>query len=244
MDLMEKDIVTFSSDVWYKPRNSSVSSNPTLNPSVWKFKEKGSKYIELISESEPASIPYETALKNHQTLCEYSDNRENLTQQLELYQNKLMQLELDKENWMLECQLLRAKGSQNPDDPDDVITSKAQDYDEIHSYVKNTVNQLIKQIQFADSKAIAFKNECENLHQKLLLSLHKKENLENEIKNSRKLIDQMKDEQKTLVQTYDEQLNTMSEHLANLNETLTAQKDEIDSLKQSEKKGSRKGKSK
>lgn len=38
------------------------------------------------------------------------------------------------------------------------------------------------------------------------------------------------------MQTYDEQINTMSEHLANLNETLTAQKDEIDSLKQSEKK--------
>lgn len=32
---------------------------------------------------------------------------------------------------------------------------------------------------------------------------------------------------------YEDQLNTMSEHLANLNETLTAQKDEIDALKQS-----------
>ncbi|GFR32162.1 hypothetical protein TNCT_178351, partial [Trichonephila clavata] len=52
------------------------------------------------------------------------------------------------------------------------------------------------------------------------------------------------DEQKTLVQTYDEQLNTMSEHLANLNETLTSQKDEIDALKQAGNKGSRKGKNK
>lgn len=32
--------------------------------------------------------------------------------------------------------------------------------------------------------------------------------------------------------SYEDQLNTMSEHLANLNETLTAQKDEIDALKQ------------
>ncbi|GFY45869.1 protein phosphatase 1 regulatory subunit 21 [Trichonephila inaurata madagascariensis] len=186
-----------------------------------------------LKKTDPPSIPYEVALKNWQTLCEHSDNQENLTQQLEQYQNKVMQLELDKENWMLECQLLRAKGSQDPDVSHANIENKTQDYDEIHLYVKNTVNQLIKQIQFADSKAIAFKNECETLHQKLKLSVQKKEELQSEI-----------DEQKTLVQTYDEQLNTMSEHLANLNETLTSQKDEIDALKQAGNKGSRKGKNK
>ncbi|GFQ87496.1 protein phosphatase 1 regulatory subunit 21, partial [Trichonephila clavata] len=150
----------------------------------------------------------------------------------------------DKENWMLECQLLRAKGSQDPDVSHTNVENKTQDYDEIHLYVKNTVNQLIKQIQFADSKAIAFKNECETLHQKWKLSVQKKEELQSEILTSRQVIDRMKDEQKTLVQTYDEQLNTMSEHLANLNETLTSQKDEIDALKQAGNKGSRKGKNK
>ncbi|GFS29031.1 protein phosphatase 1 regulatory subunit 21 [Nephila pilipes] len=243
-DLMEKDIDVLSSNVWYKPRNSSGFKNATLNPCVWQYKERGSKYVLHISQNDPPSIPYEVALKNWQTLCEHSDNKENLTQQLEQYQNKVMQLELDKENWMLECQLLRAKGSQDPDASHTNVENKAQDYDEIHLYVKNTVNQLIKQIQFADSKAIAFKNECETLHQKLTLSVQKKEELQNEILSSRQVIDRMKDEQKTLIQTYNEQLNTMSEHLANLNETLTTQKDEIDALKQAGNKGSRKGKSK
>ncbi|CAL1271259.1 unnamed protein product [Larinioides sclopetarius] len=243
-DLMEKDIDVFSSDVWYKPRNFLAPENTTLNPCVWQYKERGNKYIQHISQPDPPSIPYEVALKNWQTLCEHSDNQENLTQQLEQYQNKVMQLELDKENWMLECQLLRAKGSQDPDASNVSIESKAQDYDEIHQYVKNTVNQLIKQIQFADSKSIAFKNECETLHQKLKLSVQKKQELESDVLNSRQVIDRMKDDQKTLVQTYNEQLNTMSEHLANLNETLTAQKDEIDALKQAGTKGSKKGKSK
>ncbi|KAF8766585.1 Protein phosphatase 1 regulatory subunit 21 like protein [Argiope bruennichi] len=243
-DLMEKDIDVFSSDVWYKPRSFLASKNSTLNPCVWQYKERGHKYIQHISQPDLPSIPYEVALKNWQTLCEHSDNQENLTQQLEQYQNKVMQLELDKENWMLECQLLRAKGSQDPDASDVNIESKAQDYDEIHQYVKNTVNQLVKQIQFADSKAIAFKNECETLHQKLKLSVQKKQELESDVLNSRQVIDRMKDEQKTLIQTYNEQLNTMSEHLANLNETLTAQKDEIDALKQAGTRGSKKGKSK
>ncbi|GIY88138.1 protein phosphatase 1 regulatory subunit 21 [Caerostris extrusa] len=243
-DLMEKDIDSFSSNVWYKPRNALGFKTATSNPCVWQYKERGSKYIQHISQVESSSIPYEVALKNWQTLCEHTDNQENLTQQLEQYQNKVMQLELDKENWMLECQLLRAKVSQDPDATNINIESKSQDYDEIHLYVKNTVNQLIKQIQFADSKAITFKNECETLHQKLKLSIQKKDELENEILSSRQVMDQMKEEQKTLVQTYNEQLNTMSEHLANLNETLTAQKDEIDALKQAGTKGSKKGKSK
>ncbi|XP_035230398.1 protein phosphatase 1 regulatory subunit 21-like [Stegodyphus dumicola] len=227
-DLMQKDLEVISHDIWYKPRNIPRRLNATLSPYVWQYKERGTKYMQQINWNDSPSIPYEMALKNFQTLQEHADNQENLTEQLELYRNKLTQLELDKENWMLECQLMKAK---NP-----AVQSsgemKLQDYDEIQLFVKTTVNRLIKQIQFADSKSIAFRNECEILHQKLKMSLHKKEQLENEIANARQVIERMKEEQKTLMQNYEDQLNTMSDHLANLNETLTAQKDEIDALKQ------------
>ncbi|KFM76943.1 hypothetical protein X975_00948, partial [Stegodyphus mimosarum] len=243
-DLMQKDLEVISHDIWYKPRNIPRRLNATLSPYVWQYKARGTKYMQQINWNDSPSIPYEMALKNFQTLQEHADNQENLTQQLELYRNKLTQLELDKENWMLECQLMKAKESRSPD----VQSSgemKLQDYDEIQLFVKTTVNRLIKQIQFADSKSIAFRNECETLHQKLKMSLHKKEQLENEIANAREVIERMKEEQKTLMQNYEDQLNTMSDHLANLNETLTAQKDEIDALKQAgNNKGSRKGKSK
>lgn len=224
----------------FSPQHGKIS----ISPSVWQFKERGSKYIQHIAQGETLSIPCEVALKNYQTLCDHTDNQENLTQQLEEYQNKLMQLELDKENWMLECELMKVKGSQDPNIEPGSPATKLQDTDEIHLFVKNTVNQLIKQIQFADSKAIAFKTECETLHQRLKMSLQKKEVLENEVISTRKEVNILKEEQKTLMQSYDEQLNTMSEHLANLNETLTAQKDEIDALKHSGNNKGKKGKSK
>nr|XP_042899958.1 protein phosphatase 1 regulatory subunit 21-like [Parasteatoda tepidariorum] len=234
-DLMETNIGILSSDVWYKPKFVAKYGKVSVSPCVWQFKERGCNYLQRIAQEESPSIPYEVALKNYQTLCDHADNRENLTQQLEEYQNKLMQLELDKENWMLECELMKVKSIQDPNSEPGSPQMKLQDYDEIHLFVKNTVNQLIKQIQFADSKAIAFKNECETLHQRLKMSLEKKEVLESEVLMSRKEVDRLKEEQKTLMQSYDEQLNTMSEHLANLNETLTAQKDEIDALKHSNK---------
>ncbi|XP_054712105.1 protein phosphatase 1 regulatory subunit 21-like [Uloborus diversus] len=243
-DLIEKDLAIVSSDVWYTPRKFSKWNGATFHECVWKYKDRGTKYIQNISQNELHSIPYEVALKNHQTLRDNADNHENLTQQLEQYRNKLMQLELDKENWMLECQLMKAKESQNSQ----ITTNgeenfKTYDSEEIHTYVKNTVNQLVKQIQLADSKSIAFRNECETLHQRLKMNLQKSETLEKETTNAKEFIDILKEEQKTLKQSYEDQLNTMSEHLANLNETLTAQKDEIDNLKQANK-GNKKGKSK
>lgn len=243
VELMEKNTDIFSWDVWYMPKCYSMDGKMLINPSVWQFKEKGIKYLQQIAQEDVLSIPHEVALKNYQTLCDHADNQENLTQQLEEYQNKLMQLELDKENWMLECELMKVRVSQDSNAKPGSIETKLQDYDEIHSYVKNTVNQLIKQIQFADSKAITYKNECETLHQKLKMNLEKKEVLENEVMKARKEISQLKEEQKTLMQSYDEQLNTMSEHLANLNETLTSQKDEIDALKHSGNNKGKKGKS-
>lgn len=242
-DMMTKDIDMISCDIWYKPRICSKLHNGTVNPYAWQFKNRGSKYFQHINQPEMPSIPYEVALENSKKLYDHADNQENLTQQLEHYQNKMMQLEMDKEKWMLECTLMKAKESKNSGSVTDGEELTAQGYDEIHQFVQTTVNQLIQQIQFADSKFIAYRNECETLHQKLKMCYQRKSTLENEVESSRQTIDRMKEEQKTLTISYEDQLNTMSEHLANLNETLTAQKDEIDALKQAGGKGSKKGKS-
>lgn len=240
--LMNENIDVLARNIPYKPRN--LAKKIALHPCVWSNKERGANYMQQIKEADVSSIPYEVARKNFHTLKNYADNQESLTQQLEQCRNKLLHLELDKENWMLECQLMKAKEIRNSQSPTE-NESKSGEYDEIQLFVKSTVNQLIKQIQLADSKIIAYRNECEMLHQKLKMSYQKDIKLENENEIAKQMIEDMKEEQKMLKTSYEDQLNLMSEHLANLNETLTIQKDEIDELRQmANTKSSKKGKSK
>uniref|UniRef100_T1JJQ3 Protein phosphatase 1 regulatory subunit 21 n=1 Tax=Strigamia maritima TaxID=126957 RepID=T1JJQ3_STRMM len=102
---------------------------------------------------------------------------------------------------------------------------------EIKSYFTQHIKELIAQMQMADSKATAYHAELISLQRRLHLADANRTQVLDQLAASHSNIDQLKDEMALTSQSYEGQLNMMSEHLANMNDKLTAQKDEIDSLK-------------
>lgn len=84
-----------------------------------------------------------------------------------------------------------------------------------------------------DAKSSLFNAECNRLKQRLIIAADHKCEAEARLNESFEYIAHLKDELSTSVRNYESQLSTMSEHLANLNEKWTDQKEEIDVLKSS-----------
>ncbi|KAK2190382.1 hypothetical protein NP493_82g02031 [Ridgeia piscesae] len=101
----------------------------------------------------------------------------------------------------------------------------------IKQYFSRRLAEVTKNLQTADSKALHLHTEVCALHGRLRLTVKDRETLQEELSLAKDLVVQVKDELQTMTDGYKSQLSTMSEHLAGMNEKLTAQKDEIDMLK-------------
>lgn len=71
------------------------------------------------------------------------------------------------------------------------------------------------------------------MKQRLIISNEQKEALACELSDTKQLVQKLRDELSTNVRNYETQLETMSEHLATMNEKWSNQQIEIDSLRQS-----------
>ncbi|XP_072168394.1 protein phosphatase 1 regulatory subunit 21-like [Diadema setosum] len=105
----------------------------------------------------------------------------------------------------------------------------------IKSHYTGRLAELRTHQQICDSKGVSFHAECRALKKRLSLSEKAKERHVEELKSAQQTITQMKDELQTTTKNYESQLSMMSDHLCSMNEKLTSQKDEIDSLKLSMK---------
>uniref|UniRef100_A0AAA9SRW9 Protein phosphatase 1 regulatory subunit 21 n=1 Tax=Bos taurus TaxID=9913 RepID=A0AAA9SRW9_BOVIN len=115
--------------------------------------------------------------------------------------------------------------------------------DLIRNHYMTRIVELTSQLQLADSKSVHFYAECRALSKRLALAEKSKEALTEEMKVASQSISRLQDELTTTKRSYEDQLSMMSDHLCSMNETLSKQREEIDTLKMSSKGNSKKNKS-
>ncbi|XP_025903852.1 protein phosphatase 1 regulatory subunit 21 [Nothoprocta perdicaria] len=124
---------------------------------------------------------------------------------------------------------------------------KAPDNESREDLIKNhymaRIAELTSHLQLADSKSVHFHAECRALAKRLALAEKSKESLTEELKLASQNISRLQDELMTTKRSYEDQLSMMSDHLCSMNETLTKQREEIDTLKMTSKGNSKKNKS-
>ncbi|TKS85428.1 Protein phosphatase 1 regulatory subunit 21 [Collichthys lucidus] len=101
----------------------------------------------------------------------------------------------------------------------------------IKTHYMARVGELTTQLQISDSKAVHFHSECRALAKRLAIAEKSREALSEEVKVANQNITRLQDELTTTKRSYEDQLSMMSDHLCSMNETLSKQKEEIDTLK-------------
>ncbi|XP_054485118.1 protein phosphatase 1 regulatory subunit 21 isoform X4 [Agelaius tricolor] len=114
--------------------------------------------------------------------------------------------------------------------------------DLIKTHYMARIAELTSHLQLADSKSVHFHAECRALAKRLSLAEKSKESLTEELKLASQNITRLQDELMTTKRSYEDQLSMMSDHLCSMNETLTKQREEIDTLKMTSKGNSKKNK--
>uniref|UniRef100_A0A8C9TNP4 Protein phosphatase 1 regulatory subunit 21 n=1 Tax=Scleropages formosus TaxID=113540 RepID=A0A8C9TNP4_SCLFO len=257
----------FVSSAGYGPRGGAGAINPLHAECMLGNKKQAAAYMLALRRSRPESVPYKEALSNRRVLTSSTESREGLTQQVQQSQEKIARLEQEKEHWLLEAQLGRVRlekeslriadlearlaaalgtspAVQPP--PQDGSTSPATQEDSREQLIKAhymaRVGELTTQLQMSDSKAVHFYAECRALAKRLALAEKSRETLTEGAKLANQNISRLQDELATTKRSYEDQLSMMSDHLCSMNETLSKQREEIDTLKLGNKGNSKKNK--
>jgi chromosome segregation ATPase len=197
-----------------------------------------SEFIEVIKEIE--EVPEEPTLDHHHPggddgkINDLNDSIGNLKHMLETYSEKLKKSEQKKEHWKLECQLLQMKLDKLKlvdGDADNAGDHDHQVVGETPGAANERIEELVAEKLMADSKATHFYLECGSMQKRIKFWEKAKKKAEDDLKLAHNDIEELEEESKTTTVNYDGQLSMMSEHLANMNEKLTMQTDEIDRLK-------------
>ncbi|XP_077350501.1 protein phosphatase 1 regulatory subunit 21 [Festucalex cinctus] len=112
----------------------------------------------------------------------------------------------------------------------------------IKTHYMTRVGELTTQLQVSDSKAVHFHSECRALAKRLAIAEKSRETVVEEMKRASQNITHLQDELSTTKRSYEDQLSMMSDHLCSMNETLSKQREEIDTLKLGSKANSKKNK--
>ncbi|XP_072525921.1 protein phosphatase 1 regulatory subunit 21 isoform X2 [Salminus brasiliensis] len=112
----------------------------------------------------------------------------------------------------------------------------------IKTHYMARVAELTTQLQMSDSKAVHFHAECRALAKRLTIAEKARETLTDDVKHANQNITRLQDELSTTKRSYEDQLSMMSDHLCSMNETLSKQREEIDTLKLGNKGNSKKNK--
>ncbi|KAK9963889.1 hypothetical protein ABG768_005111 [Culter alburnus] len=101
----------------------------------------------------------------------------------------------------------------------------------IKTHYMSRVSDLTSQLQMCDSKAVHFHAECRAVAKRLAIAEKSRETMTEELKLANQNITRLQDELSTTKRSYEDQLSMMSDHLCSMNDTLSKQRDEIDTLK-------------
>ncbi|XP_061645655.1 protein phosphatase 1 regulatory subunit 21 [Phyllopteryx taeniolatus] len=112
----------------------------------------------------------------------------------------------------------------------------------IKTHYMTRVGELTTQLQVSDSKAVHFHSECRALAKRLAIAEKSRDTVVEEMKKANQNITHLQDELSTTKRSYEDQLSMMSDHLCSMNETLSKQREEIDTLKLGSKANAKKNK--
>uniref|UniRef100_A0A3Q2XYU3 Protein phosphatase 1 regulatory subunit 21 n=1 Tax=Hippocampus comes TaxID=109280 RepID=A0A3Q2XYU3_HIPCM len=247
----------------YSPRGNTEAFNPIQAEIMLSNKKKAAAYINALKKPRPQSVPYREALSNRRILTSSTESREGLTQQVQQGQEKIARLEQEKEHWLLEAQLGKVRLEKENQRISDLEAQLAMALGEgqisqtsavssvgdeesreqlIKTHYMTRVGELTTQLQVSDSKAVHFHSECRALAKRLAIAEKSRETVVEEMKRANGNITHLQDELSTTKRSYEDQLSMMSDHLCSMNETLSKQREEIDTLKLGSKTNAKKNK--
>ena len=188
-------------------------------------------------ESQLVQVKLDKELKRCQELEARIQANEGVTQQTQTsIQTSSSTPSGSQRSIEMSCNDFAGSSLQSPTASEDKLSLNSniggeEEIPQVTAYLRNRISQLIDNLHVSDSKAIAFHTECVSLQQRLTVSEKQRKQCKENIENLNIKIIDLKEELATNVSNYESQLSLMSEHLANMNDKLTHQRDEIDSLK-------------
>ncbi|OWK10261.1 hypothetical protein Celaphus_00005624, partial [Cervus elaphus hippelaphus] len=228
----------FIASLSYGPKTGSGFISPLSAECMLQYKKKAAAYMKALRKPLLESVPYEEALANRRVLLSSTESREGLAQQVQQSLEKISKLEQEKEHWMLEAQLAKIKLEKENQRIADKLKSTSS------GQVVGVAQEKAAEVtatgqEEASAKAVPepihSTSECRALSKRLALAEKSKEALTEEMKVASQNISRLQDELTTTKRSYEDQLSMMSDHLCSMNETLSKQREEIDTLKMSSK---------
>uniref|UniRef100_A0A6Q2ZFV8 Protein phosphatase 1 regulatory subunit 21 n=1 Tax=Esox lucius TaxID=8010 RepID=A0A6Q2ZFV8_ESOLU len=222
----------FTSSTGYGPRGGAGGINPLQAESMLGNKKRACEYMQAIRKTRPESVPYTESLMNRRVLTSSTESREGLTQQVVASQEKIARLEQEKEHWLLEAQLggvRLEKESQRIQELEAQLSSaQGGGSPALTSLEDGDVNEQGAGKEASLSASLV---DCRALAKRLAIAEKSRETLAEEVKLANQNITRLQDELATTKRSYEDQLSMMSDHLCVMNETLSKQREEIDTLK-------------
>lgn len=163
----------------------------------------------------------------------------NLQQEIESLNDRLKKAEQSKEHWKLEFQLVQMKYEKlkcssltenSAADEEKSDNTASEEKDAACLLFEERINQLVAEKMAADSKAAHFYLECTGLLKRIKSRERDKIRAEERLKKARLQIDSLNGDVQSTAKNYEGQLQMMSEHVANMNDKLAIQTDEIQTL--------------
>jgi len=166
---------------------------------------------------------------------------------------KLTESETSREKLLTENQILKLKlrkyGKENPEEckspESSVVTSPSienmlgrmvmdqemVDQSDLVEYLRNRIHELVKTLQLTDSKAIHYYKEAFSLCRLVKASHVNYKRLDNEFSKLKAKFKSLSDELEDTKRNYNAQVDSLTEHIACMNEKLAGQAEEIMALK-------------
>ena len=176
---------------------------------------------EIANFTSALTVAFQLLLESHADLQVGANCNQAIMLVTDGLKDKLKSVEQAKEHWKLECQLLQMKLEKFKNNDED-------NEKPIEDHVKKTIDDLVSDRLLADSKAAHFYLEGVSLQKKIKYYEKCRRNAMKKLETAEKSINDLKEEARTTSVNYEEQLSMMSEHLANMNDKLTTQTDEIE----------------
>ncbi|XP_061209599.1 protein phosphatase 1 regulatory subunit 21 isoform X4 [Neopsephotus bourkii] len=233
----------FTASLSYGPKGGTEFISPLSAECMLQYKKKAVAYMKSLKKPCAASVPYEEALANRRVLLSSTESREGLAQQVQQSLEKIARLEQEKEHWMLEAQLAKIKLEKENQKLKNSLSGHLTETIQEHSVLPNAAEQKKETTEKSLREPIRSTSLCRALAKRLSLAEKSKESLTEELKLASQNISRLQDELMTTKRSYEDQLSMMSDHLCSMNETLTKQREEIDTLKMTSKGNSKKNKS-
>ncbi len=165
-----------------------------------------------------------------------TEEKDNQARTIATLNDKIKNLEQSRDRWKVEFELTQMKYDTLKEERGGGAASSQEDLirraeEAVKKPLLARLEQLLTERLLADSKATSFFLECQSLQKRLRSAAKVRTKLQMEFKDSEKRVEDLKDEVASTAATYKSELDLMTEHVANMNDKLSSQTDEIASLR-------------